>query len=236
MKNKFILISALSSMALVGASTAALVLSNNGLAFNRVRAGTNDYSVIIDRNSLQYDNFLGHYVSTSKGNMIRFSVNNGELCDCEDPADQALIPSDGLCFLRGNGAGIYFYSPFQNIAYVETVFEFNTVSTSNHLTINFSASSGQFDNQQTFASDASDSGSQIIPAVAEDRYLSYWFTCNEDDSLAIIKSINVVYSCQQNKRSIKKKDWRIIVSFFTHLCVCKILVYFFRVEISLYYI
>ena len=236
MKNKFILISALSSMALVGASTAALVLSNNGLAFNRVRAGTNDYSVTIDRNSLQYDNFLGHYVSTSKGNMIRFSVNNGELCDCEDPADQALIPSDGLCFLRGNGAGIYFYSPFQNIAYVETVFEFNTVSTSNHLSINFSASSGQFDNQQTFASDASDSGSQIIPAVAEDRYISYWYTCNEDDSLAIIKSIKVVYSCQQNKKSINKKRLASNRQFFTHLCVCKILVYFFRVEISLYYI
>lgn len=195
MKKRLVLISSLTSLAVITVAVTGLALGKNTSALSRVKAGENEYQVVINRDTLRYSGTYGHHVLTSKGNMIRFSVSNGELFDTDDEQYQALVPNDALCFIRGNGGGMYFYSPIQKVKNITTTFAFSDTESNNRLDINLDATSGGFEHPFEITDI---SGDQYVPYDTDDRYITYWYTNTAEDSdtkLVYIKSIVINYTC-----------------------------------------
>lgn len=110
------------------------------------------------------------HVETSKGNKISFSISNGAFWD--DSTYGGLVPEDSFGFVRGNGSGIYFYQPIQNVLNVTTTFSFSD-SEDNTLSLSFADVSSGFQNQ---ANITSRSGDPVGSPVTDNRYLTYWYT------------------------------------------------------------
>lgn len=196
MKKRLVLISSLTSLAVITVAVTGLAIGKNASALSRVKAGENEYQVVINRDTIRYSGIYGHYVLTPKGNMITFSVTNGEFFDTDDEEYQALIPNDALCFIRGNGAGMYFYDPIQKVDGITTTFAFSDAESSNRLTINLDTTSGGFEHPFEITNM---SGDQYVSSDTDDRYITYWYTnsdnTTEETKYAYIKSIVINYTC-----------------------------------------
>ncbi len=188
MKKKLVLLTALSSTLVFGALAGVVAFS--GKNDNSAIASPGNYSITISRENIQYDTWVGHYVETSKGNKISFSINNGAFWD--DSTYGGLVPEGSFGFVRGNGSGIYFYEPIQNVLNVTTTFSFSD-SEDNTLSLSFADVSGGFQNQ---ANITSRSGDPVGSPVTDNRYLTYWYTGDVQTSYCYIQSIVINYTCE----------------------------------------
>ena len=190
MKKRIVLISSLCSLAVIGMAVAGTAFANNGLKLKNVKAGENDYSITISRDTVQY---VGgkYFVETSKGNRINLTRANCELFEDEDND----VPSNAFCYFRGNGGGLYIDSPFQSIATITTTFAFNQTTATNQLKLYVNETSNSFQDPHIYQSDASDSGTPYIPTDANDKYITYWYTSVGGTYHAEIQSIVITYTC-----------------------------------------
>ena len=190
MKKKLVLISSLCSLAVIGMAFAGVAMSRGSLDLRNAKAGENDYSITINRDTIQKDG-TKYFVETSKGNRINLTRANCAMFDEEEYG----VPSDAFCYFRGNGGGLYIDTPIQSIASVTTIFSFNESTTSNNFKICFGESNDKFANPHLFQTDASDSGTPVIPEVTQDRYITYWYNSSGATYHAEIKSIVINYTC-----------------------------------------